>query len=113
MGGIAPCGAPTAVMNPSRSVQAAAQEETVMGKMPCQFVIDTGGIGLQAVRDYRTLTPIVLLQRNRFAKKIQPHQCRLASMPDRGISGLSCGHVPFDKLFQYFIRHAMTPGIRV
>ena len=90
------------------AIEAQAHEEIVFGEEGAPFVVEQRAVGLEGIL-YELAARVAALQRDGLAKKIQPHQCRLAALPSK----YDFRHVlRLDELthvgFQHLVRHAKT-----
>ena len=90
------------------SVDADANEESVLRKVSCHFVINEGGIGLQSIGYYRTSLAVFLLKLGYLTEELYPHEGWLTALPPEVVGRLGRGHVTRNHSFEYLVAHTMT-----
>ena len=107
------CGAPVCVaaqriMDCRRTIDRDADQEAVLGEKPGPLLIEQRTVGLQGIDDGGPRRAIALLQRKRFAEKVDARERRFAALPgkvDFRRAGLRRDRVP-DESIEGFAAHA-------
>ena len=93
-----------------RAVKAYAHEKIIFAKEFAPLFIQKQSICLQRITDSLAVPAVLFLQRNNFLKEIQPHQCRLTTLPGEITYRQIQLHIIAYQLVKYLLSHPMTAG---